>query len=165
MRLTELEQNITDVTAAIAQENIDHDAKIKQLTAEQTRLRTAKDQLVMGVDVDRINNAEKLLYIRRFERLTADMIQRAIDDVLTGFKHMTTRTISIKDYSGFSGQQVDCEYGYGPSHGYIVCEIGLCSKGKVIPTDIDAIEDILYFLNMCRRDEYVKTRILPDNRR
>jgi hypothetical protein len=37
---------------------------------------------------------------------------------------MLERFLAYKNYAAFGDQRTDCEYGYGPKHGYIVFSIG-----------------------------------------
>lgn len=164
MKLLTLEQRLTENTTALITENNRHAETLKLLTAEAEKLLTLKKQVMLGADVDRIANAEAVIYIRGFKRLREDMIQRAINDALADFKHLRVRTLSIKDYERFSGQEVDCEYGYGPSHGYIVSEIGLKKPDKETVYSEDQLEDVIYFLNICRDPAYIQTRLTARER-
>jgi hypothetical protein len=56
--------------------------------------------------------------------------------------------IGIKNYAGFGDQRADCDYGYSPSHGYIVFSIGRRDSG----TDPAPLGPDEVYLLECVRD-------------
>ena len=158
MKLAALEEAILNSNQEIALENTRHDKFIKLHTDRINEFKIARDQVMLGVDVDMVELAESIIYIKGFSRLREDMIQDAITDVLTDFKHLRVCNIAIKDYERFAGQRTDCEYGMGPRHGYIVSEIGM-HPSRTAVIDPDEVEAVMYFLNCCRNAAYLKTRI------
>lgn len=56
---------------------------------------------------------------------------RAIDDLRLGAPSLCNRYMGIKAYDRWPAQEVDCEYGMAPSHGYVWFRIGLRSPSKV----------------------------------
>lgn len=67
----------------------------------------------------------KLTGPRRVSGVVLRQIDRAIADVQAGCPAMRREYFGVKEYSGFSDQECDCRYGYGPSHGSIWFSIGL----------------------------------------
>ncbi len=160
MKLVDIEQAILNSNQEIALENTRHDKFIKLHTDRINEFKTSRDQVMLGINLDMVELAESIIYIKGFSRLREDMIQDAITDVLADFKHLRVCNIAIKDYERFAGQRTDCGYGLCPSYGYIVSEIGMQKSARcdAIITP-DAVEAVMYFLNVCRNAAYLKTRI------
>lgn len=61
---------------------------------------------------------------------------------------LKTRYVGVKNYSHFGDQRSDHEYGFGPTHGYIVFRIGRSKTTRNKQIDLD--EDAIYFLEAMR---------------
>ncbi|HHX31451.1 MAG TPA: hypothetical protein GX712_02540 [Bacteroidales bacterium] len=117
--------------------------KTEAFKKEQAKLNSEIQELLRlenvahnGLDLDKIQIAEKLIWIRGnpFGK-TSDVTkfggiviaECAIIDIAEDCKKMRTQFFGNKKYEGFY-QRCDCEYGYGPRHGSIVDRIGLIDK-------------------------------------
>lgn len=121
-----------------------------RLDGLKAELRIAREQETMalgGLDLNRILHAEHVLRIYgRLGGESASAIEDARKAILAGGGRLRTEFFGTKNYDRWSGQRCDCSYGYGPSHGYIVFEIGLTSEARKRDLTAEEIEDALYLL-------------------
>ncbi len=109
-----------------------------------------------SIDAKKINHAMSILRLefpgenRRYDSLKKtvlpiydSLVNAAMTDLVSGLKILKKEYIGQKKYQGFD-QRCDCEYGYGPSHGYIYQSIGLYNPKKEL-SEYD-IECCLYLL-------------------
>lgn len=103
-----------------------------------------------NIDVEKIQLAENVIsvngdpYGRADSYLGKTIADYAIEDIANGCQHLRTQFFGNKRYESFY-QRCDCEYGYGPRHGYIVDRIELRdpSKFELTPDEKDAC---IYYL-------------------
>ena len=108
-----------------------------------------------SIDIEKFERGKQLLSLcfpssknyrtekRTYYMIYSSLIAAAKKDLSTGASGLSKEYIGQKRYEGFD-QRCDCEYGCGPSHGYIYQSIGLRNP-KVQLTDYDA-ECCLYLL-------------------
>jgi len=118
-----------------------------------------------SVDADKINYAMQILDLEfptkrdyytdkyTFYPIYQDLVNSAKKDLVSGVSKLKREYIGQKRYEGFD-QRTDCEYGYGPSHGYIYQRIGLRNPKREL-SDYD-IECCLYLLE--NLDAVVKSK-------
>lgn len=114
-----------------------------------------QEQIVSsGLNLDKIELGKKVLYIYGNPYGKSDDVhfsgdnfiaKEAIKDILTGCKHLRKEFFGNKVYQAYY-QRCDCKYGYGPSHGGIVDEIGLRDRDKELTED--EIEGAVYYLTV-----------------
>ena len=99
-------------------------------------------------DIERCINASKNIYIQGHpgsagrKAQIEEAIARIQEDGKNAFK---STYIGMKDYAHFGDQDVECEYGMGPTHGSVVFSIG--RKDRHVTLGVDEI----YYLE-CARD-------------
>jgi hypothetical protein len=167
MNIIELERKTQELTLAIAEEKKRHVEAEKKLALEHELLDKARYALMHSLDLASIQTAKKYIYTEGLKRRYDGEMPRALYDCIidcsNGFKKIRNEYFGCKDYDRFSGQRCDCNYGYGPSHGHIVAEIGLRSTWR---DKADSIEEtdacaIVYYLNLLKESEN-RTGLLMD---
>jgi cell fate (sporulation/competence/biofilm development) regulator YmcA (YheA/YmcA/DUF963 family) len=128
----ELEQKITAKKQEIQEVRSEYDITLKTLNNELNKLETELKMRYKGIQTDYINIAKEVLRVEGINRYgegeTKEMTEKAIQDILDGFKRLDREYFGCKDYDRWSCQGVTCKYGYAPRHGSIVFRIGLTSK-------------------------------------
>src|SRR5690606_32736469 len=127
--LASLEVQITEILEAVNEEVRRHTRRKIELYAERKRLFHERAALLAGLDVERINRARRFIAVYgNYDACFGErdrVIDAAADDIAHGLKNLRARRPFIKDYGSFVGQFGWLEYGYKPSHGHVVFEIGL----------------------------------------
>jgi len=124
--------------------------KTEAFKKEQAKLNSEIQELLrlenvaqIGLDLDKVQIAEKLIWIQGNPfRKTSDVTkfsgvviaECAIIDIAEDCKKMRTQFFGNKEYVSFY-QRCDCEYGYGPRHGSIVDRIGLIDTNHQFTDD------------------------------
>lgn len=122
---------------------------------ELARLDAKAAMVAANLDVDRIQRALDVINIRGeawagpahdpVNRDRLRVVDDAIADLAAGAPRLRNVYFGTKDYDRFVDQRCDCDYGYGPKHGWIVFSVGLCRRHRQ-PT-WEQIEDALYLLH------------------
>lgn len=143
----ELEEELRELTNLFESKKKDYLKKIAKCKEQE--------QIVsVGLDLDKIELGKKILYIHGNPYGKSDDVRysgdnfiakEAIKDILNGCKHLRKEFFGNKVYEGYY-QRCDCKYGYGPSHGGIVDEIGLKDRDKELTED--EIEATVYYLTV-----------------
>lgn len=133
--LIELCAEQTHLAAAIKAETDRHATAIKTL---QSRLRDIREQIALhsaGLDMAKIALARSVLYLSGSYRNGGDRRDSVVRDAMhwfaTGtkpeacYRGLDQVAYGTKNYDRWSGQRSDHEYGWGPSHGWIVFAVGL----------------------------------------
>ena len=63
------------------------------------------------------------------------------------YKDLRRHYFGTKSYDRWYGQRTDCEYGYGPRHGYIMFSVGLKHEFRDHVFTPEEIEACVYYLN------------------
>lgn len=117
---------------------------------ESKQLAEHEALLAGGVDLERLNHGQHVIYIhgdyRKVGGESAGCIPDAKADLVAGAPRLKRQYFGTKDYDRFRGQRTDCEYGMGPRHGHIVFEIGLTRAAREMELTAEMIEDALYVL-------------------
>ena len=103
------------------------------------------------IDVNRCLVAMSDIYVSGIPEtiMRKQIIEEAIAAIQKdGAEALATRFLGAKNYAQFGDQRCDCEYGYGPKHGWIVFEVGRREKSNT-PKTLGA--DHVYLLE-CIRD-------------
>jgi hypothetical protein len=152
--LISVEKNINKTLDLIKEEQNRHETRSNELNNKLSNLKHDKEILMNNLGLDKIKNAKRFVYTKgvkkNFYGDATKQLAEAIFDVSQNFKIMKKEYIGCKNYQGFDGQAVDCEYGMCPTYGSMILEIGLTSEfrnNKVVPDEND-ICDILYYLNL-----------------
>ena len=128
----ELEQKITAKKQEIREVKNEYDVALKTLDNELNKLKTELKMRYEGIQTNYINIAKEVLRVEGINRYgdgeTREMTEKAVQDILDGFKRLNREYFGCKDYTIWSCQGVICEYGYAPTYGSIVFRIGLTSK-------------------------------------
>lgn len=115
------------------------------------------EQAKSGLDDAKILHAEHVIYAGgKFGPIGDDAatVQEAIADIAAGCPKLRHEYFGTKNYDRWTHQRSNHTYGYGPSHGSIVFEIGLPGPvrdrlrngGELTPEEKDAA--IYYLLNL-----------------
>lgn len=127
-----------------------HESFIKRNTEQVHELLRQKEMLVGGIDLEKVAVAETLLEIRGLDngRFNERCVMEAIKDIASGTNKMKKEYFGVKNYEGWTNQECDCRYGYGPTHGHITFSVGY--KRNVLGIDLtdDQKESCLYYLNL-----------------
>jgi hypothetical protein len=162
MRLFEIVAEKQDIQKAMDAERSRFDSFIKESEWRLKELNRLQDMACGGINIDYVQIAEKIIAVEgKPHAITNDtkngktIADEAIEDIALGCPHLKTKYFGNKRYEGFY-QRCDCEYGYGPSHGYIVDEIALKGRGNILPTDEEKDACIYYLKNkLYERIEHV----------
>ena len=124
-----------------------------------------------GLDADKITIAQGVLYVRgSYERGGEDrasVIADAIKQLATGepirkyYNDLWRVAFGTKNYDRWSGQRCDCEYGYGPSHGGIVFQVGFSEAARKRQPQVltsDETEAAIYYLTNIQRVQAASAR-------
>jgi hypothetical protein len=118
--------------------------------ADLKELAEAETLLAGGVDLERLNHGEHVIYIRGDYRKvggeSVTCIAAAKADLAAGAPKLKREYFGAKNYAHWSGQRCDCTYGMGPTHGSIVFAIGLTDAARQMELTDEMIEDALYVL-------------------
>lgn len=130
-----------------------------RLKAEITSRQAVINQSEAGIDAAKIALAKAVIFVRGEYSKAGDERGGARSDAIrqlaTGqpvrqtYGDLWRVAFGTKNYDRWSGQRCDCEYGMGPSHGYICFQIGL--HGDVRKRDLKALteaetEAAIYYL-------------------
>ncbi len=74
------------------------------------------------------------------------VVNDAIQDLATGPTKLRSGYLGTKNYSQWSDQREDHDYGYGPKHGSIVFSVGLVNRGRNDLTD-QQVDDAVWYLH------------------
>jgi hypothetical protein len=135
--LAAVERDIAAVHEDINAEKERHKMALAGLESTRQRLVEQRNMAVRGVDPDTLALAKSVIYVEGSVREQAGgAFTAAIEAIAAGGDELLTKYIGAKRYDGFH-QRCDCKYGYGPSHGYIVFEVGLTRdiREKAWPPD------------------------------
>ena len=130
-----------------------------RLKAEIAKRQTLMSQADAGLDLARIALAETVLAVTDYSKGGQDRDlkrQQAIrwlgtQEPASGHGSLRYEFFGTKNYDGWVGQGNNCQYGYGPRHGYTCFSIGLtpdARKRDLTPEEAGAA--IYYLLNIER---------------
>jgi hypothetical protein len=120
--------------------------RLQQIKTERDSLVETMKRRSVGLDETKIGIAERIIEVTgKYER-EGGCIDRAISCLATGSDYMKRVAISVKDYAQFSGQGCDCEYGYGPKHGWHVFTVGLTRDARKRDLTEDERDAAIYYL-------------------
>jgi hypothetical protein len=146
----------------------EYECIINKVQHDIDELKHIQKMLLNDYDVNRIKNAKRFFYTegvkKHFYGDACSQLWEAIKDVSKDCPALLERYFGCKNYEGWTGQAVNCNYGYAPTHGYVVMEIGTTNEyraKKIIPNE-DDFSDILYFLHKLV-NENDRNNILTDN--
>lgn len=126
----------------------EYDTRMKQIRSEVAELDRLEKLFCDDTNIHFIQIAESVLYCHGDVTARVDgriLTEAAALDIATGCKHLRDKYFGNKRYSAYY-QSTDCNYGYGPSHGSIVDEIGLKNPSKEL-TDTEKQACIYYLKN------------------
>lgn len=122
--LVSIEEQIQAVRQRLDKEAAEHKQLMAEYNAQLSLLEADKAALVNGALIDVFQIAEGVIDISSgYDRVLG--VEDARKQILDNGGTLFHRYIGFKDYASYRQQRCDCEYGMGPSHGYIICRIGL----------------------------------------
>lgn len=133
MNLAEIVLRRNELVAQRTQADKDHEKSQKVLTNEIVSLNEQLRIIELQLDAAKIQLAEQVIYVKGAYIPAGDdteKVQSAINDLAdgcskTGYGHLRTEYFGCKNYDRWYHQGSNHSYGFGPSHGSIVFEIGL----------------------------------------
>lgn len=167
MNLLDIEKEINENKKHLNKLTKDYEENKNVITMKMLNLEYQRNVLLGGLDLEKIENARRFIYTRgmrkNFYGDAHKKLIEAINDVTNGCVILRKEYLGCKDYDRFSGQGITCEYGYSPSHGSVVMEIGMKNEDrkKITITD-DDLSDILYYLRNLE-SESNRQRLLREN--
>lgn len=126
----------------------------KELTQQISQHKEQEQIVSSGLDLEKIELGKKVLYVygnpyERCQDTKSDgsntLAKLAIADILDGCKHLRKEYFGQKRYEGYH-QRSDHPYGFGPSHGSIVEEVGLRNREKELSDE--EVEAAVYYLTV-----------------
>lgn len=148
MEMKTVEMNIEEAKRGMELERQQHEQKMKEFQKQLDEANQHKALLLADFNVERIEVAKTILEIRSGgEYFDRTCVEDAIQDILADTEKMKERYFGSKNYAHWRNQRSDHPYFYGPSHGTIVCSIGLKHEFRKGLTD-EQKEDCLYYLNL-----------------
>lgn len=89
---------------------------------------------------------------RRTDREIQPVIETAIGHLRLGGSILRRTYVGLKQYDRWSAQEVQCEYGYGPSHGSVWFRIGMMEQYRRRPEPLQEYEKVacIQWLNAVR---------------
>lgn len=148
MNLVTIEKSLFDLKierSNLHKEFEQNDSSLKKQIDELERL---KKLGLNNFDLNKVSIAERILeFDRGFKRMNAVVIRSAINDIVNDFIVMRSGYFGVKDYAGFANQPIQCQYGYGPSHGYVVFSIGMKRPVRQEVISDEEKDACIYYLN------------------
>lgn len=161
-------RSLTDLIVTIGRLTAEMDASIAEASARHSamaaRIARYKQDLgraSLGLDLDKIAEAETVLAVRgAFAKAGAEresarqdaikwLAAQAGGDPCSERLNLRAEYFGTKSYDRWHGQREDHAYGYGPRHGSTIFEIGLrndARKRDLTPAEVEAA--IYYLLNL-----------------
>jgi hypothetical protein len=138
-RLEELKRERKQLEEATA-------TRLREIKTERDSLTEAMKRRAAGLDEAKIKLAEKIIEVAgKYER-EGGCIEKAIASLASGGDYMKRVAIAVKDYAQFHGQGCDCEYGYGPKHGWHVFTVGLTRDARKRDLTDEECDAAIYYL-------------------
>lgn len=148
MGLYEIEKKIDELKSNLATENERHKKEVNYIQKELNEVKRQKSILMSNINLDQVKLAENVLKIDgEFNKVC---VLDAINDIVSDKLALRTEYFGAKNYEGWRHQRVDCNYGYGPRHGYVVFRVEFKSpyRGKDAQLTIEEKDACLYYLNL-----------------
>ncbi|MDX1806567.1 MAG: hypothetical protein R3267_06050 [Paenisporosarcina sp.] len=154
MNLVTIEKQLSEFNKDRVNLRNEFEQQNKYLNTKIADLERLKNMGLNNFDLNKIFIAETILeFSNGFKRKHKNVIQTAINDVVNNFNLMRKEYFGIKDYSGFVGQEVQCHYGYGPKHGYVVFSIGIKKDVRQKEITEEEQDACVYYLNHLKDNE------------
>jgi hypothetical protein len=123
----------------------------KNLNLEINELIRLENISTEGVDLEKVQLAETIIYIRGNPFGIIDgggvrISDLAISDIAKNCEHLKTEFYGNKTYEGYY-QRCNCSYGMGPRHGGIRDEIGLNPDARKRDLTSDEKDACIYYIN------------------
>ncbi len=148
MSLLALETKRVEIEAAIDELKKSSAEKFEELKSELAETRRLIALQSGGLNLDTLHHAEHVIEVRGDYKRNPSVITDAIASLVKSRgAEMKQQYFGAKDYSGWSGQRSNHEYGYGPKHGGIVLSCGLTKEARKRELTDEEIEAALYYLN------------------
>lgn len=148
MNLVTIEKQLSDLNKQQLSLREEFEQNNKCLNTQIADLERLKNMGLNNFNLTKISIAETILeFGNGFKRKNNDVIKKAINDVVNNFELMRKEYFGIKDYSGFVNQEIRCQYGYGPKHGYVVFSIGIKRNVRQKEFTDEEKDACIYYLN------------------
>lgn len=152
INFVELETERTNLLKEIDAETKRHQDALSNLRNSLIQINTSLNLLTNNLDVERIQRAEKILYVRGLFSKAGDdkqkVLENSIQQILAGGGILFSSYLGTKSYDRWYGQYIDCRYGRCPSHGSVIFEIGFTDSFRKNnhPMNDDEKNDCIYYL-------------------
>lgn len=163
--LTIAAREIHELNAALAVHIDNAKREEARLREEIRQRRSILEMSAAGIDFDKVALAKTILTVRgTYADGGADrasVVSDAVKQLATGkpvrehYGDLWRVFFGTKSYDRWYGQRCDCEYGYGPSYGSIIFDVGLTDAVRQSRTHADLtsdeIEACIYYLTNLER--------------
>ncbi len=136
--------------------------RVSCIDAELKDLKGREAALILGIDMERIDRAKKIIYVQgrvlgvrhgmrpdeNRNNVRGKAVEDAKHDLCNACPKMYGAYIGVKNYDSFGDQREDHNYGMAPRHGHIVFQIGLTKEARTNKVCGNEAEDALYFLSV-----------------
>lgn len=164
--LTELKNNVLEAEKDIVGLKKEYDERMKVLQRTLVLTRRAYEEALQGLDLDAVATARTVLYKQGKYTGKGDQpscVRDFIEYLATGqakspYKDPKTRYLGTKNYSGWSNQREDHEYGRGPKHGSTVFALGLERDARKRDLTDDERNALIYYLENIEKIEAAEAK-------
>jgi len=151
MTLQKMEQDLIWLKSEMAAEKDRHKEAMDTLNRQIIEMERQKGIFLKGLDSAKIELAESVLAIHGMRKdFDSSLTHAAIKGIASNDGCIYRRYYGVKNYSGWTHQREDHEYGQGQRYGKIVFSIGLRENRDILTGE--QIEACLYYLNIILND-------------
>jgi hypothetical protein len=161
MDLQEIELEILQIREELEIRKEIYDQETNLLNAKLNEAIREKLIILHEYNLEKILIAETIIFVTGFlkyygEGSTINCLEDCIADVAKGFEKLRKCYFGCKNYSSWSCQRCDCQYGEGPSHGDIVFRIELRKdyRNKDVIISKDDTNAVLYYLENLKKADF-----------
>lgn len=155
MGIAAIKSQIAEQSRLLADARAKYEQIQRELEGTINDLQSQYQVALDGHDIDRINEARKILYIRGDGKLCGDDMS-AINDAILWLsgtelpgRSLRAEYFGTKNYDRWCHQRSDHSYGYGPRHGYTVFAIGL--RNPMANLTDKQRDSCIYYLELYKR--------------
>lgn len=160
MDLLRVEQELSRVRQEMQEAEEQYEKRKVKFQMELWELERQKSLLSLEIEPERVAKAKEILDMILSD-FHEDPIRSAINDLAKGAPYLKTGYYGMKNYAPWRHQGHSSEYGYVPTHGTLVCAVGLkrAYRNGLTP---EQTEDCIYFLNVLL-DEKKRETLYPES--
>ena len=147
MLLQKIESELFRLSDELEAEKQRHEKTVKDYEKKIEETKRQKGIFLKGIDLEKIKIAETVLAVRGLKGEYDELCtHRAIRGIATNDGAIKKCYYGVKNYSSYTHQICDCDYGMGPRHGEVVFSIGLQNPDHELTEE--ETECCLYYLNI-----------------